>query len=116
VRISFEVNVKAVLAVTAIVVVAFISFFAGRHYQAAQSPPAINYDALAKQYGGVAVIPDSEAADSEVSWCEAHPNTTWTFGPISAESIKGLPAGSVVKPISGGCDELGRVWVVNDHK
>jgi hypothetical protein len=116
VRISFEVNVKAVLLVAAFAAVSVGSFYAGRHYQAAQSPPAINYDALAKQYGGVAVIPDSEAADSEVSWCEAHPSTRWTFGPVSADSIKGLPAGSVVKPISGGCDELGRVWVVNDHR
>jgi hypothetical protein len=37
-RISFDVNVKAVLSMVAVDVVAVGSFFAGRHYQAKHSP------------------------------------------------------------------------------
>jgi hypothetical protein len=127
-RISFEVNVKAVLVVTVVAGLSVGSFYAGMRHQkhkdmrpegtATTTTDADPFAAIAKpiKAGDTLIIPNSEAIDNEMSWCKAHPSTKWTFPSATVEQVRNLPAGSAVMPVSGGCDAAGQVWVISDHK
>jgi hypothetical protein len=130
---TVRINVKAVLAVLAVGALTVGSFFAGMGYQerkrghlaavtAATAGDSDPYAAIATpiKAGDTLVIPNSEAADNEASWCKAHPNTNWTFAPATGEQARKLNAqipggGAMITPITGSCDASGGVWV-DDHK
>jgi hypothetical protein len=118
-RISFDVNVKAVLAVVAVGALCVGSFFAGEYHQA-HKPQAITdpdpYAAKAEpiKAGDTLIIPESAAADHEVLWCKAHPDTKWTFGPAKPDPSDSMHLSDGLIPIHGGCDAAGKVWVISD--
>ena len=84
-RIEFNIDVKAVLAVAAVAVVSVGSFFAGAHYQANRTHQGM--------YSFADVNVPIPNGITEESWCASHPSTNW-----------------VRQRESGSCDEHGDVW------
>jgi hypothetical protein len=109
------------------------AFLAGRRYQAhnakaatvSQDHPYSNpapgsdpdpYAAIAKPIkpGDTLVISEKEAADHEVAWCKAHPNTKWIVL-LSTETLKHIQewvpgADDADIRVTGLCDLNGNPW------
>jgi hypothetical protein len=114
-RISFELNVKAVLAVITAGALSAGSFYAGRHYE--RTHPHVLFDMskavpVPDEYntpipkgatlGGMPTLTIPSGADfNKDSWCRQHPLTNWTY------SAEGMPSSFV--PLTGLCDERGHV-------
>ena len=124
-QITINIDTKRLLAIAVICMVSVGSFFAGALYEThkagrraadVKSTDSDPYAAIAKpiKAGDTLIIPESAAADGEVSWCAAHPDTKWTFGPVSAKALKTiqaqLPKVVDVTPVSGVCAPNGGVW------
>ena len=122
---TVRINGKAVLTVVTAGALMVGSFLAGMRYQEHKTEHTATLSATEDPFAAIArpikvgdtlIIPDSEAADNEASWCKAHPDTKWTFGPAPRDRSDPMHISDVLVPIHGGCDQSGQVWVINDHK
>jgi hypothetical protein len=99
-RIAFDVNVKAVLAVLAIGALSVGSFMAGERHQArkvSHSMPSV---------GHVLVIPSDITTES---WCKSHPFSNWKLA--DTKNLDEIVARATENASdSGSCDMSGEVW------
>jgi hypothetical protein len=116
-RVSFEVNMKAVLAVVAVAGLSVGSFYAGERYQAHKTKtldPHVATSATADDpFAAIAmdIIPDGT---TEETWCRSHPNSKWTYGPAKSDPSDRYHLSDGLVPKHGGCDASGNAWVISD--
>jgi hypothetical protein len=93
-RISFESNVQAVMAV------AILCIGCSHESENRQAHAVIRHMSKDEFF-----IPDGT---TEASWCAAHPLTTWKRMP-DASNLAGRAMGKPDSALSGSCDEYGHV-------